>query len=191
MRFGYTAAAVLATVAIAGAAAVPAHSTVRERWHFTNEPYAFTFDDCGFEIAVEGTFSDLAIVREGKGDDAGAFPVISRFAFQDRYTNTATGEWFTIRSRDTFVEIRATRVEGSIFEFRFVEAGQPWVIRNSDGELVARNRGAVHGTYLFDTGGDDQPGGEYVEDGDVVLKVAGPHPSFEQDFCEIASDLIG
>jgi hypothetical protein len=53
---------------------------------------------------------------------------------------------------------------GSIFEFRFVEAGQPFVVEDSDGNVVARNSGSVHGRYLFDTGGDDEPGGEWIAD---------------------------
>jgi hypothetical protein len=82
-------------------------------------------------------------------------------------------------------------VDGPIFEFRVVEAGQPFVIRDSDGNLVARNRGSVHFTYLFDTGGDEEPGGEYVEGSDEVIRVAGPHPSFEASLCDIAGELIG
>ena len=50
---------------------------------------------------------------------------------------------------------------GSIFEFRGVEAGQPFA-------------------YLFDTGGDDEPGGEFVAD--VDFRVADP--------CEYAIELI-
>jgi hypothetical protein len=65
-----------------------------------------------------------------------------------------------VRGRLTFNEVGATRVEGSIFEFRTVEAGQPFVVEDSDGNLVARNRGSVHIRYLFDTQGDDEPGGE-------------------------------
>jgi hypothetical protein len=191
MRFGRKGATVVAALVAAAAAAVPAQSTVRDRWQIRDAPYSSTFDDCGFPIAVDGTFSEVAIVREGKEDDDGAFPVVHRFAFSDTYTNVDTGEWFTITAREAFAEISATRVDGQIFEFRVVEAGQPFVIRDSDGNLVARNRGSVQFSYLFDTGGDDEPGGELIPGSDVVIRVAGPHPSFEDSFCEIASDLIG
>jgi hypothetical protein len=191
MRLQRKATVVLGAVAVALAAAVPAQSTVRERSQVKDEPYSFTTDECGFPIAVEGSFSDLAIVREGNREDDGAFPVVDHFGFSETYTNVDTGEWFTITGKATFVEIRATRVDGPIFEFRFVEAGQPFVVRDSEGNVVARNRGAVHATYLFDTGGDDEPGGEEVPDTFEVIRIAGPHPSFEAEFCEIASDLIG
>ena len=93
------------------------------------------------------------------------------------------------RGNATFNEVEATRVEGSILEFRFVEAGQPFVVKDADGNVVSRNRGAVKGRYLFDTLGDDEPAGELVADGNV--QVAGPHPDRETPLCEIASELIG
>jgi hypothetical protein len=88
-----------------------------------------------------------------------------------------------------FNEVEATHVEGSIFEFRFVEAGQPFVVEDSDGNVVVRNNGSVHGTYLFDTQGDDQPGGEWIADLD--FRVAGPHSSLDKDPCDYAVELIG
>ena len=130
-------------------------------------------------------------MREGKGEDAGAFPVVNRFAYTERWTNPENGEWFTIKSKSTFVEVSATRVDGAIFEFRFVEAGQPRVYRDSDRDVVARNSGSVQGTYLFDTGGDLEPGGTPVEGSAELLRVNGPHPSLDSDDCQIASELIG
>lgn len=52
-----------------------------------------------------------------------------------------------------------THVEGTIFKFTFVETGQAFVVEDSDGGVVARNRGALRVTYLFDTLGDGEPGG--------------------------------
>lgn len=191
MRFQRRATAVLAAVAVAVAAAVPAESAVRDRFQTRDEPYSFTTDECGFPIAVEGSFSSMGVIREGTGEDDGAFPVINRFGLSETHTNVETGEWFTITAKATFVEISATRVDGPIFEFEFVEAGQPFVVRDSDGNLVARNRGSVHASYLFDTGGDDEPGGEEVPGSLEVIRIAGPHPSFKTEYCEIASGLIG
>ena len=65
------------------------------------------------------------------------------------------------------------------------------MIRDSDGDLVARNRGNVHATYLFDTFGDSAPGGENVDGSWELVKLSGPHPSFETELCDIAGDLIG
>ena len=89
----------------------------------------------------------------------------------------------------TFNEVKATHVGGNVFEFRSVEAGQPFVVQDSDGNVVARNRGSVRVTFVFDSEGDDEPGGIYLDDLDV--RVAGPHPSLEKHPCEYASELIG
>ena len=80
---------------------------------------------------------------------------MDRFAYTETWLNPATGEWFVIRGHLLVNEVEATHVEGSIFLFRFVEAGQPFVVEDSDGNVVERNTGLVHGTYLFDTLGDD------------------------------------
>ena len=62
------------------------------------------------------------------------------------------------------------------------------MIRDSDANLVSRDRGVIRPTILFDTGGDQEPGGEFVELLDLDL--AGPHPSFGR-LCDVASELIG
>ena len=62
-----------------------------------------------------------------------------------------------------FNEVKATRVSGNVFEFVAVEAGQPFRLYDSNGRLVARDRGS-------DT--------------------HGPHPGFD-DFCGLITPLIG
>jgi hypothetical protein len=60
------------------------------------------------------------------------------------------------------------------------------------GAVVLRNRGVIRTTILFDTLGDDTPGGVTLEELDV--SVAGPHPGFfmdEDGFCTLVQDLIG
>jgi hypothetical protein len=88
-----------------------------------------------------------------------------------------------------FNEVEATRVEGSIFVFRFVEAGQPFVVEDSDGNVVECNNGSVHGSFLSDTIGDDQPGCERIADLD--FRTAGQHPGIDKHPCEYAVELIG
>jgi hypothetical protein len=179
---GLVAAAVLAVTVAASAQA-----TVRER--FREVPEWSFVEDCGFPVQVTGSGTALFILREGKNEDEGAFPVLNRFAYSETWTNPATGQWFVIRGHVLFNEVKATHVEGSIFEFRFVEAGQPFVIEDSDGNVVERNRGALRGTYLFDTRGDDQPGGDFIADLD--LRIAGPHPGLDKHPCDYAVQLIG
>jgi hypothetical protein len=177
----------VAAALFATAIAASAQATVRERFHVADE-WSFQ-EDCGFPVQVTGSGSGLFILREGKNKDDGVFPVLNWFTYSETWTNQETGEWFVIRGHVLFSEVNATRLDGSIFEFRSVEAGQPFVVEDSDGNVVARNHGSVHVTFLFDNGGDDKPGGVYLDVTDI--RVAGPHPSLGKDSCDYAVELIG
>ena len=100
-----------------------------------------------------------------------------------------SGSW--IRGNGLFSEIKATQVSGNIYEFVAIEAGQPFVIEDSAGNVIVRDRGVIRTTALFDTLGDGVPGAEFIEE--THLSVHGPHPGFADDFpfCEIAAELTG
>jgi len=178
----------LATAAaLTAVAAAPAPATVVEKGRLVDEPYWFAYD-CGFPVEVTGVASGNFRLREGRGDDATAFFSLDRIAYREIHTNTQTGEWFSVMGRFANNEVGATRVEGSLFEFRIIKAGQVAVIEDSDGNLVSRDRGVVRSTILFDTGGDQVPGGDFIDL--VDLHLAGPHPTFDKR-CDVATDLIG
>ncbi|MDQ3987295.1 MAG: hypothetical protein M3280_12465 [Actinomycetota bacterium] len=168
--------------------ALPAGATVREKGRYSGV-ISFSYDDCGFPVEVSGEFSGHFRFREGKNRNKSAFFLMDNFSYSETHTNTDTGEWFLVRGNGVFNETKATRVEGTIFKFRSVEAGQPFVVEDSSGNVVLRDRGAIRRTILFDTEGDDEPGGTFLEFLDV--DVSGPHPGFFADFCDIARDLIG
>jgi hypothetical protein len=182
------AVAVFATAAVMIFGGAPAGATVVERGHYSDS-YSFSYDDCGFDVLVEGTASGHFRIRTGKGKTATAFFLNDNFSYTETHTNADTGAFLTIKGNGVFNEIRATRVEGNVFEFEAVEAGQPFAIYDSAGNLVLRDRGSIHHHALFDTGGDDVPGGEFIED--LGADVHGPHPGFDTDFCEIIAPLIG
>jgi hypothetical protein len=165
----------------------PAPATVVDQGRFADEPYAFSYD-CGFPIEVSGVATGNFRLREGKGDLSGAFFSLDRVSFREIHSNPLTGAWFSVSGHFADNEITATRVDGSLFEFRIIKAGQPAVIEDAAGNLVARDRGAMRRTILFDTGGDDVPGGTFVDLLDLELD--GPHPSFG-NLCAVASGLIG
>ena len=89
------------------------------------------------------------------------------------------------------VEVKATQVEGTDNEYEFtqIESGQPFVVEDSSGRVVLRDRGSIRFHVVFDTGGDDVPGGEFVDF--LGLEVRGPHPGFYTEFCRVAGDLVG
>src|SRR5215218_2180577 len=108
VRFTLAIAVALTTVA---AAAAPA--AVVEKGRFVDEPYGFSYD-CGFPVEVTGV---------GTGDDATAFFSLDRISFREIHTNPQTGEWFSLSGHFANNEVSATRVEGSLFEFRIIKAG--------------------------------------------------------------------
>jgi hypothetical protein len=54
--------------------------------------------------------------------------------------------------------------------------------------LTPGRRGSIQHRYLFDTLGDDEPGGVLIAD--LEPSVHGPHPGFD-DFCGVLDPLIG
>ena len=177
-------AAAAVTVLMAGSAG--AGTTGQEHYSGTDE---FTDTSCGFTLNGVSTFSGSVLFRETKGGEA--FLVKDSYTFRDVLTNPDTGQWFVISGRATVKEISATHVDGNVYEFEVIEAGQPFVLSDSDGNVIVRDRGAIRHTVVFDTLGDGEPGGEFVDY--LGADVHGPHPGFAEDFpfCAIAADLTG
>jgi hypothetical protein len=178
--------AVVASVMLTGATQAAATIVVRDQYSF---PYSFDYSDCGFPVVVEGTASGHFSIRAGKGDRDTAFFLTDNYSFTETHTNTDTGAFLTIKGNAVFNEIKATHVEGNIFEFEAVEAGQPFAVYDSAGRLVLRDRGSLQHHTLFDTLGDNQPGGEFIAD--LGTDVHGPHPGFDTALCDIVTPLIG
>ena len=178
---------VAATVAVTALGAGTATATTYEKGRYTSEPYAFSHDDCGFDVDVEGTSTGHFRIRTGKGKTDTAFFQMDNWSFTETQTNPANGKSFSIIANGVFNETKATRVEGTVFEFWAVEAAQ-YRLYDSSGRLVARDRGSIRFHILFDTTGDDVPGGVLVEE--FPPRVNGPHPGFD-DFCGLITPLIG
>lgn len=180
--------AALAVIATLALGASPAAGTVIASGFYSGTD-SFSFDDCGFTLDVESEFSGHFVLRADKGGEA--FYIHDNFRHRDVHTNAETGKWFVVRGRGLFSEIKATQVSGNIYEFVAIEAGQPFVLEDSAGNVIVRDRGVIRTTALFDTLGDGVPGAEFIEE--TLLSVHGPHPGFAEDFpfCEIAAELTG
>jgi hypothetical protein len=161
-------------------AAGPVGATVILRDHYSDD-YGFSFDDCGFWIDVDGHATGIAQIRVGKGDLTSAFFLHDNYAFSETWTRRDTGDTFTVRGNGLFQETTATHVEGTVFEFTSINAGQPFTAWDSDGNLIFRDRGVIRQVLQFDTLGDDVPGGEFVAD--ISFSVHGPHPGLEFNPC--------
>lgn len=168
-----------------------AHATIVERGEFAGTDTG-SFDDCGFQIDSIFEFSGRFWIRaDGKEGTSQAFFGNSQFEFREVLTNHDTGEWFVVRGDFLFKDVKATQVEGNVYRFRQHQAGQPFVVEDSTGNVVVRDRGLIVFDQLFDTLGDDAPGGEELSVD--VQAVHGPHPGFAEDFdfCALARELIG
>ena len=187
-RFKVVGLTALGVVAVLALSVSPAAGTVVESGFYSGTD-SFSFDDCGFTLNVESEFSGHFVLRADK--DGQAFYGKDNFQFRDVLTNADTGQWFVIRGNGLFNEIKATPIEGNIYEFVAIEAGQPFVLEDSAGNVVVRDRGVIRHTALFDTFGDGEPGAEFIEE--THTSVNGPHPGFAEDFpfCEIAAELTG
>jgi hypothetical protein len=179
-RFAPVALGVAALLALAVG---PARATIAERGTF-HDAFSDTYFDCGFPVQVDGTADGQYRIREGTAANETAFFLQSRVTWRE--VHSANGTSITLAGHSLYNETRAILVDGSVFEFHAIEAGQPFAIYDADGVLLLRDRGAIRHTYLFDTQGDDIPGGIFVED--VDIQFGGPHPGFElpfEDFCAL------
>ncbi len=161
-------------------AAAPVGATVVLRDH-SRDDYAFSFDDCGFWIDVTGHDSGVAHFRVGKGGLDTAFLLLDNYAYRETWTRRDTGDFFTVSGNGVFHETKATHVSGTVFEFTSIESGQPFIVRDANGNLVLRDRGVIRRVVQFDTLGDHVPGGAFVQD--VSFSVHGPHPGLEFHPC--------
>jgi hypothetical protein len=169
--------ALLATLLVAGSAS--ATTGFRDRYA---EDYAFTYQCGAVEVSVVGHVEGLAQVRVGKGEQETAFFAHDNFAFSETHTNP-DGDVLVISGNGLFQETRAVPLGGNLFAFNAVLAGQPLTVRDGEGNLVVRDRGVIRQTVIFDTLGDDTPGGIFVEQ--VSFEVAGPHDGLGFDTCSI------
>jgi len=178
----------LAVAALLAIGAPAAGATVIGQEHYSGTD-TFSFNDCGFWLDGQSTFYGQALLRVDPGGQA--FLVKDKFWFRDVLTNRDTGKWFAITGNVLFHEIKATQISGNIYEFVAIEAGQPFVLEDSAGNVIARDRGVIRHTAIFDTLGDGVPGAEFIEETHTVVN--GPHPGFADDFpfCEIAAELTG
>src|SRR5215210_763548 len=157
----------------------PASATIIERERFT-ENYEFTAWDCGYEMAVVGSASHQIQLRADKKLDGNAL-------FSDNYSvretwTAADGRSFTLSANGVFKDIKAKSLGGSVYQFTFHEVGQPFVITDSTGTVVARDRGNITSTFTIDF---DDGSNTFEQD------VHGPHPMFFLDLCKAVEGLTG
>lgn len=164
-------------------AAAPAQAAPLERAHYSDS-FSDDFDDCGFDVHVEGTAEGVFMLKTRNGN-----PTPFYFDnYEVHLTYSANGKSFTQDANGLYKDLRITLVEGTIYRFEAIETGQPFVARDSDGNVVYRDRGFLGRTFLDDTKGDtDLDNDEFIEGSFEIFRDAGDHTGFYIDFCE---DLV-
>lgn len=171
------AVAVLAALMVAGSAT--ATTAFRDRY---SEDYDFTYACGSVEISVVGHTQGLFQVRVGTGRFESAFFAHDNYAFSETHTNP-DGDVVVISGNGLFQETRAIPLGGNEFQFNAINSGRPFIVTDGAGNVLVRDRGTIRQSVVFDTLGDDVPGGVFVRE--VSFEVAGPHDGLGFDTCSI------
>ena len=151
---------------------------------------AYTWTDAGSYECGSGTWVDwsaggsgILSVRAGTGDQAGVY--FAHDTFQWHATDVRRSDGLTIHfaGRGNTRETKATHVSGTLYEVTSIDAGT-LVVTDDEGNVIARDRGSIRETILFDTLGDDDPDGELINS--ISVRVNGPHSDFES--CSVFGD---
>lgn len=161
---------------------------------FDRSPYSGTE---AFDVGCPGytgmtSFSGVVTIMDTNPSLEGEFyRLTNRQRFADTITNARTGEAVTVSGRTLFKELRARSLGDGVF--RYVgQAVTTVTFRDASGAVLLRERGVVAESFLFDTLNDGVPGGELLEEPEL-LKVSGPHATFDEDFdfCAFLNEATG
>jgi len=182
----------VATAVVIACGVGTAHATVIDQGHFSGQDTAVPDNLCGIDVVRDSVFRGSFRIRVPKSGGGEAF--LQRFNLKstDTFTNPLNGKSLTFEANELNNELSATRIDGNVYEFDTIEAGQAFVLRDGAGRIVYRDRGNIRRIVTFDTLGDGQPGGIQLDE--TVVRISGPHPAFEttdDEFCAVVESLIG
>ena len=160
---------------------VSAPTATATRPEVVSESYAYQSFECGYPIEVAGEFTSAVVIRPRSPKEPDVQYYRERFSFREVWTNPDTGAWFVRRGKYLDADVTAKLVKDNIYEYTINVAGQPFVVEDSTGRVIARERGVIRYHVQFDTDGN------FVDF--LGVDVHGPHTSL--DTCRYAADLIG
>jgi len=150
---------------------------------------SFDFDDCGFVVHNEVTFDGVFMLKAPR--EGGGAPPYLFDNYHALETLTANGRTLTIEHQGMYKDLHITLVEGTVYEFVAMEAGQPFVVRDEDGHILIRDRGVLKTRFQVDTLGDtDLDNDVFIEGSFSLLADNGRHPGFYLDYCDILEEYF-
>jgi hypothetical protein len=158
-----------------------ASATIADRSGKVTQPYEFVNWDCGYELDVAGITTDQVLVRVDRTDPRIVF-VTDNYQFHETWT-AADGRSFVFEGNGLAKDVRAKWLGGSLYQFTFHNAGQTFLIRDSSGTLLSRDRGIFEFQYTLDLDNDTF---NFVD-----FRLSGPHPSAGVDGCLTVAPLTG
>jgi hypothetical protein len=181
--------ALLLAVAVAALLVVPAaQGAIFERSRLVDEPYSFQDVICGIDVQIEGTLTEAQRIRTGTGKLATAFLDHINADFSETWT-AANGSFVTVSGHFTSNDVKVVPLGDNVFRFTAVQAGQPFRLYDSQGNLLLRDRGVIRFSFIFDTLGDATLGGVVIEE--LEPSIRGPHPGFDDEtLCPVLVPLL-
>ncbi|MGW5240291.1 hypothetical protein ACWEOW_15280 [Monashia sp. NPDC004114] len=178
-------AALAAALGAAVVGAPAAQAAIWGQFKIDNQ-FAASFDECGIPIDYTWQGTGIQTVRTIDGTDQ-AYLGSANVHIDETWTNAANGKWFAGTSHINMRDTSGTHIEGDIWRFDVKTTIGDATYTSSDGTVLYRDSGLVREYYIFDTLGDHQPGGEFVDGG--FIRANGHFTS--PDFCElVASQLL-
>jgi hypothetical protein len=183
-------------------AALPASGRPVERFDYDVTVDPVTWDGCGFPVTEVARYAGAWMVKDSTPKTDGEY-----FRVLDRYRRTITltnadepAKRIVIEARGTFREGPGTIVTdggsplaGPTVEYRTKDSGAIQTVYDSDGKVLLRDSGTIVFMYVFDTGGDQAPGGGQIIS-EQFISASGKTPLFDMDdeqFCAALTGWIG
>ena len=157
-----------------------------------DDAYKYVDQGCKrLKFQVKGHVRGHETLYNVPGSHGQAFLQDLRWRYHEVWTNPANGRKAFASGKARVRETRAEHVKGDVWRFRAVISGAPLVVENDRGRTVLAEWGVLVFSSVFDTLGDSQPGGEFIEQ--TVISSRGNWPTWEEDFdfCALVERVLG
>lgn len=165
------------------AAATPALGKPLVHDRYSGSDSFVFYDGCGHDWNVDVTFTGVFMLKEGRRGDPTPY-LFDSYRYREVWTAVDDASLVLIHEGNgVYKDLRITRVEGTVYDFEAIQAGQPSIWSTPDGDILFRDRGLVIWRFTVDTQGDDDLDNDvFIAEEEPIAR--GPHPELmSQDIC--------